>query len=543
MSKFKKFLTGITIAAAAVCAAVGAVGCSKENGSDTGVSVNYYTLTFEGSGYDYIFQGALAPEDGESFVSGGTVKEGVEVKFSIALGQYTEGTPVVYVNGEEIAADEDGYYAFTMSADAKVSVQGLTEKKTITFSKGDYRIKYLDENGDELKEDVVVSDGASVKFKLWVSPYYADGYEVTLDTEVLKKDGDGYYTISDISASATVNVANIVQAESFATVEDGTGGSGTADDPYIIKTPIDMYYFASLVNSEWYLDYSSAYYRLDADIDMDGETLYTIGSYTNSSAIFCGTFDGNGHTISNFVLTDEFVDQDTYLTSYLPYVGLFGYASATTSAPTVIKNLTLKDYTVEIHPASLGSSTASYTGTIVGMGIGVQITSCHVLNGTIESTGNNSNMAYIGGIAGLLQSAYRDDSLAHVTYDSYAYGCSSDVYIWADDTAYSAGGIVGYMYSADSSAIAYVANCSATGTVGGAMHTGGIVGSLGRYCSVNNCYADNNIYASNLITASVDTSFKVAYAGGIAGYAENDAVIYGCYARAEFRNGGNGKQS
>lgn len=518
MNKFKKIMAGVLLAAGIGCVA-GAVGCNK--------APDYYTLKLEGVGIDYVFQGALAPEDSDSFLNGGIVKEGVEVRFTLSYGADTEGNAVILLNGEELIP-VDGVYSFIMNKNSVITATGITQKQTVELSTGDLRIQYLDENGEELGENVKVSYGSDFKFKLWISPYYNDEYNVTVNTEELEADADGVYTIENVTADSTVNVNGLELADEF--IARGEG-SGTKNDPYIIRSAVDLYGMAAYVNSDYYLSFSTAYYELVEDIDMNGEMLFVIGDSSNSNAIFMGHFNGNGHTISNFYITDEVINQSTYEPEYLPYVGLFGTVVATTGGVAEIKNLTLKDYEVEVHPANLGTNQASYTGSLVGYGIGVEITNCNAEGGTITSHGNNNNMAYLGGIIGVMQSAYRETITSVITYDSFAYGCTTDVEITGVGTPRSAGGIVGYMTSADTSSIAYVSNCVSLGSVSGAMHSGGIVGSLGRFSSVNNCYASGVIYATNNISsASVNNSYKVAYAGGIVGYAENDTVISGCYS-------------
>lgn len=534
MGKLKKIIAGAIFCAAIGCAA--AVGCAG--------SPNYYKLTMESKGFDFVYSGALRPDGAETFISGGEVKEGVEVCFSIDLTS-AEGTPVVYLvntNGDKtlLTPSTEGVYSFTMSEECSVSVEGLIQKKTVTLAKSsDLRIEYLDESGEEYADnddaddsyaaEIKVSEGDSVKFKLWISPYYTQsGLSVTANTEVLEKGDDGYYTISDITEDYTVNVSGLTEETSFAERDDG--GSGTEDDPFLLTRPIDLYQAAAIINSSYYNgEFNACYFKLGADIDLDGEQLFVFGD--SESTVFCGTFDGAGYTIKNFTITDEYIDQEEYTTQYLNAIGMFGYVSATSSAPAVIKNLTLENYTIEAHPNLYTESVGAYVGSIVGYGIGVEISNCHLKGGEITSYGNHSNMAYVGGVAGILQSAYSTSSATPITYDAYVYGCSSDVDIYCVSDARSAGGIVGNLVSADDDVIAYISDCASYGTVYGAMHSGGVVGSLGRFSSVNNCYSAGAITSYNNINSnSVDVLYRVSYAGGIAGFAENDTIIYGCYS-------------
>ena len=65
-----------------------------------------------------------------------------------------------------------------------------------------------------------------------------------------------------------------------------SGGTGTASDPYQIRTGAELVYFANLVNAGD--DFSGKYVKLMNDIDMNQQSF----SVTN---LFAGTFDGGGH--------------------------------------------------------------------------------------------------------------------------------------------------------------------------------------------------------------------------------------------------------
>ena len=518
MNKFKKIAIGALLAVSAGCLTAAVAGCSGEP--------DYFKLTFEGKGLDYVFQGELAPEDGEQFVSGYLVKSGVEVRFTIATAENTEGTPVILLNGTALTADEDGVYSFILDKESVVSVSGLRQKNTVTFSQGEY-YKFIGEDGKEITKASAVK-GEKVKFKVWVSPYMVPQYTITNNTEELTKDADGYYTI-DVTEDSTVNISTLTQADSF--LERGEG-SGTQDDPFIVKEPIDMFTVAALVNSDFYTAYSTAYYRLEADIDMQGEKLFVIGDMSNPNAIFSGNFDGNGHKVSNFYLTDEVIDQESFANEYLPYVGVFGAAVATTNAPVVIKNLTIEDYTINVHPANASSTEQQYfAGSLLAYGIGAQIDNCHAKKGEIIAQNDNNKTCNLGGLVGVLQSAYNATNSTVITYDAYVNGCSADVTISGSGVIYCVGGAVGMLATADTQAIAYVSNTVTTGSVSGTIFVGGVVGNASRFSSVANCYSSCAVTARNSNnTAGMAEIVKSANAGGIVGYAENDTVISNCYS-------------
>ncbi|MCM1545467.1 MAG: hypothetical protein NC033_00365 [Clostridiales bacterium] len=553
MNKFRKILIGFTVAAGAACLCGAGAACNTSEGGNQGsvpeVQPDYYQLDLTGGvGADIVFQGDLAQPDnsGETFRFGGKVKEGVEVRFTVLVGNHATGTPQVSLNNSPLLSD-GGVYSFIMEQDSTVSITGLSALYSLSFLRTEEvtntdgqqyleerRIAYYDENGEEIVDDVMVVGATDYKFKLWVSPYYTDDYTVSCGFDVLTPDGDGFYTVSEVGADGEISVDNLTMADSFATVGDGTTGDGSADNPFKISTPVDLYYLAALVNDDYYGGRFAGYhYKLMNDIDMKGEQLYVIGDNSTEVAAFSGTFDGNGHTIKNFSITDEVYDQSTYAQEYLPYVGLFGYAVATVNSnntiiPAVIKNVTLADYTVEVHPASAGAG--AYAGSLLGYGIGAEVSGCRAVNGTIAIANDSNQIVNAGGLIGRLQGAYGSTASGDVARSAFVRSCSTDVAIHGTGSPHSLGGIAGYLVSADESAIAYAVNCYSEGTVSGGMRAGGVVGTLGRYSTVSNSYSTARISANNIIEGLVYDEFRGAYAGGIAGYAEENTVIAGCYA-------------
>ncbi|MDO4337066.1 MAG: MBG domain-containing protein [Eubacteriales bacterium] len=156
--------------------------------------------------------------------------------------------------------------------------------------------------------------------------------------------------------------------------------------------------------------------KLDADIDLSGKMWTPIGVYNTSmsnSFPFSGTFDGNGHTISNMT-----VESDS-----LKAVGLFGYTSQSE-----IKNLTLM--TPSVNQKVSGNV---YAGGVVGYAVSSKgISACAVVNGEISAEGTKETN--VGGIVGYANS---------VTAVSVCYNQNTKVTTTASGTVYR-GGVVGY---------------------------------------------------------------------------------------------------
>ena len=134
-----------------------------------------------------------------------------------------------------------------------------------------------------------------------------------------------------------------------------------------IKNASDLIAFSKVVNSG--TSYNGTTVFLDADIDFSGDLsdeLEPIGTYTNN---FKGTFNGQGHTISNLAMKS----------SSSRYVGLFGYSRYAT-----IRNAVL-DSSCSIVSFFIDSSNA-FVGGIVG----------YCTDSTIESVVNMASAAFTG---------------------------------------------------------------------------------------------------------------------------------------------------
>lgn len=554
MNKFKKIVAGIAVS-------VG-IGCLAGAGACAGAP-KYYDLTFDSAGVDIIMLGDLAEldEKGNPFdaISGGKVQAGTEVRFTVSLGSNVAGTAKITVDGTEITPNEQGEYVFVIKKNSEVKVEGVSalyqlnlrcaervQTQTGTYEYEERMFEYTDESGKTLGDTVTVREDEDFKFKLNVTPYYirqnsagATAYSVICGTQELVADANGVYTVTGVAEvpeeGLDVYVSGMEQEEPFANRENC--GSGTEEDPYLISRPIDMFYIAALTNLDRYnYIYGRAYYKMVADIDMEGSQMFVIGdSSTGDSgtpASFGGHFDGNGHTIKNFYITDEVTEQESFEQAHLPFVGLFGYLNATEISSVEIKNLTLENCELRVNTA-LAEET-SYAGMVAGYGIGAEITGCNVKNAEISVVGSDSYQTFVGGIAGVLQAAYgttRRGSI--VTYDSFAKACNvTDVDISGTGSLRVAGGITGYLLSSDINAISYAVNCTVTGDVNGGINTGGVAGIAGRFASIGNCYVSALVSASNS-GEQFNEQFSYAYAGGIVGSADEDSVIYSNYVANE----------
>ena len=235
-------------------------------------------------------------------------------------------------------------------------------------------------------------------------------------------------------------------------------GSGTSEDPWLIKTPVDLEQLAAVVNNNTTLfSNSGKYYKQANNISLSdyssGAGWTPIGNYSSTNIQFRGNYDGDGKNI-----TGLFINRPT-----TSCVGLFGFMAT----GSVVKGVTLQNANV-----TGGLSTGGIAGNSNGT-----VTNCSVSGGKVS--GPNTN---IGGLVGCNRAAVTK--------------CFSTCSVSGTGTGdlYNFGGVVGYNVGSSASVI----NCYSTGNVSSlAYNTGGVVGANsaneGSGPTVENCYATGNV--------------------------------------------------
>ena len=238
---------------------------------------------------------------------------------------------------------------------------------------------------------------------------------------------------------------------------------------YEINNGGKLFWFASYVNGDpTHVEEATSKHlninaRLTSDISLhnpknSGATEWTpIGetSGTGTNA-FAGTFDGQGHTISDLSITT--------LPSGAVRTGLFG-----TTYGGVVKDFTIK--------GSITLSTGN-SGTNSGIGGAIGATKNRTAVSGVTSYVNISNtsanaLVHVGGVVGEL-------------YSSTAKQCLYFGSINLQNASDSIGGVVGYI---NNSEIGYCANLGTVKTATEGAYVGGVLGYLNNeYGKVHNCY-------------------------------------------------------
>ncbi|MDR1183922.1 MAG: hypothetical protein LBK67_03910, partial [Coriobacteriales bacterium] len=313
--------------------------------------------------------------------------------------------------------------------------------------------------------------------------------ESTMWTEVQKKlvfarQIDGLYDASQavIDAAKTALTDDMAELDRLNNIKF-TGDGETETTAFEISNLDQLLKMDRVVNSTDVSirdRYRNKHYKLTANIDLDGVSWAPLGG--TSATPFTGTFDGNGKAISNLNLRGTTI------------LGFFGYTSGTA----VIKNLTLKDFSIE-GTGTLGAIVASSAATTT-------IADCAV-SGTITVQGN-----FAGGITSSLTGTIS--------------GCTVEVDIFANGN--SIGGIVGQFVSGT------IENCSVRGYgVGGAITNKGTSSTSGTGGIAGNINASQNV--ATIKNCSVKLNITGTNAGGIVGYGASSGtnadriVVSGCY--------------
>lgn len=238
-------------------------------------------------------------------------------------------------------------------------------------------------------------------------------------------------------------------------------GMGTESDPFILTAPADLKKWSDFVNGKINdpkrCELSTAYFRLDADLDMRGVTIAVFPT-------FSGVLDGNGHAIRNLTSSSD---------------GLFTTASGAT-----FKNLSLSEIGL--------TSAGMYCGTLVGKADKCTFTNVNI-SGTVASSAKGTHT--IGGsvaVAGVLAGQLTDCTVEGSTISAYL-GAQGQ-YI---------GGIAGMTYG--KTVIRGCTFAKGSEIMGQLNNVGGIVGATFDETLIENCSVHGAVKS------------KYALAGGVVG--------------------------
>ena len=317
---------------------------------------------------------------------------------------------------------------------------------------------------------------STVSFKVKVSPLYKGNPIVKANETTLVPDEKGVYSFT-VTQRTEIAVTGVVK-------DDTTfGGKGTSASPYKISSAKHWLDFVEKANADTRgTSYASAYYELTADIDFGGYTIPVIDA-------FYGKFNGNGHTLRNYIIDfREVIVIDEVNGVYPSFAGLFGYVAGAT-----ISDIKLIDYYM-----SITSNAPVYGGGLAGYLVAATVSDVTV-KGEIVCSNTFGYYWTIGGMAGFAASSSG--------YMTVIESCAVDVKI--DCEIGRVGGVAGIAAGSSLSPV-IIANCAINVDLFSGYVAGGAVGLLGPYTSITNCYTTGTVKCETTYT-------RDATAGGIVG--------------------------
>lgn len=410
-----------------------------------------------------------------------------------------QGAPATEPQDPEKAGYTFLYWVKEGESDAYDFTVPVTEDLTLVavYERTSVRLRFEGDDIADFRFDGVTPRtayvGDTVTFRLWISPYYTGEPRIDAGGAAVKKDGDVYSFV--VESAVTVRISGLRRENT--TLE----GRGTRTSPYLIRNASQLKTFADAINGggEQANKYNTAHLRLETDLSLGGVTFDPIGSAQSS---FRGTFDGAGHTVSNFRLN-----------ATSGTVGFFGYVIQGT-----VRDLRLvADLTVD----ASAENTNYVIGPVVAYNLSSDVIGCS-FDGSlrVRFSGSTGAVAYVGGICGFVQ-GYSTDYTGTVSY------CRVGATLTSDGTrpVTALGGIAGTLYGTADSAPAYIYNCTYAGEIGGkSKRSGGIAGFLRTRSSLANCFASGKVEAKN--------TDDVAAAGALVGEAANETSLTNSAASA-----------
>lgn len=271
-------------------------------------------------------------------------------------------------------------------------------------------------------------------------------------------------------------------------------GTGTKEDPFLIKTADQLAAFSASVNGGE--KYEGQYVRLESDLDIIDRQWTPIGGEVE----FCGHFDGSGYAISGLTIGTAKEPAD------LEYVGLFGAIGPNSS----IRNLGVAN--VSIVNKLNDVDNRPMVGALLGsLGKGAVVDACWA-TGAVASDAKTDQYSYIGGLVGATE---LNSLICNSWTDVYILG-----YGYSDNFV---GGIVGQVSNKSA-----VINCATFGEVkdygntSSMAATGGVVGAC--YGTTYACYAMGDVYQD-----SMDYGDGEVGVANVVGNTPWEIAAYNCY--------------
>lgn len=463
---------------------------TKKHGEDILLSDIIPTRT----GYTFLGWATDKKAENAQYYAGNTYAQDEDAVF-YALWQANEYTVTYIVDGETVSVQSYNYgdminaaaeptkkgYTFSGWSDIPITMPAENIEITGSFTVNSYTVTFDANGGENAPAEIT------------------DTYlkEVTIPEEIPEKENCSFigWAKKKTAKKADYKVGDTIALEENITlyavwqgIWNGTdaagvdGGRGTKTNPYRIATAEQLAYLAERVNAGDEA-YNSACYILTNNIvlnDISNIANWATQAPANewtpigrSDNPFCGTFDGNGYTVSGLYINKTGDSEDGG-----NHRALFGFVTNG-----FISNIGIESGYLKVY---------NYSGGIIGGSCGATVKNCFNKAAIV----GNIN---VGGIIGALDSKEGE-------------GTVIDCYNEGEISAYSySGGVVGAVSAKNKIKIN---NCSNRANVNGAdSKLGGIAGYVKSVVSekveILNCYNNGNVTSNGTDIA------------GIAGFCDN----------------------
>ena len=407
----------------------------------------------------------------------------------------TDGGDVVALDSVTITENTDIYAKFT----AQIKQYTLT-------------IKYVVDGSDEAIADKT----------LLLDKYTVYGKDTAIgETTTITAEKDGYlpdkmWVSGRLTENTTVTVTYKAADKWDGTVATAyESGTGTAEDPYIIRTGAQLAYLSQ--QSKGATFGSGLYFKLGASIDLSAHEWTPIcnrGNLTSSSEwkFFAGNFDGNGYTIKLSITSGVGVGLFEGISGTVSNLVLTGSVNGTHRAGALAYTISKAKISNVANYATVvvakDNRAASYSGGIIG------ISASATLSGLVNYGDMTGGGQFVGGVLGYDISGTLDGCVNYgaVNGDKYT------------------GGVLGQANTKGKTVATVVKNSANYGTISSTDNgVGGVVGGCTGVMTVEN----SNNYGAVSTTAS-------SYVGGIVGHATT-VTVKGCDNYGDIECGGNTK--
>lgn len=448
--------------------------------------------------------------------SGGLVKVPSSVGGIVGNVLNNSATNVTITNGYYDNLVYSGNDIDTIGPQAKVTRTKVEGKTTEAFSSGEVTWLLNGESAEGVWKQTLNADSAPGFTGGTVYYGYVDCgsteavyTNTTVSTEPVEHDYENGFC-EQVSGQTHYEPATLVTAENCTEL-------GLADSYigyYAITNAGQLYWIADKVDND-NANFGAANVVLTDNITVNSGTLTAnsagarvwnpIGRYTyihSDDAVFSGTFDGNGKTVSGLYYNDS--------AKTSRYIGLV----ACVAEGGTVKHVTLSNSYISGYRHTGGIAGENYgtiTGCVNNAAIGGEGEQGGIVGenyGTVELCGNTGTITntwcYSGGIVG------------------YSYGIIRNCWNTGSFSGGTscAGGIVGAQVNKDS----LTENCWSKGQVTG-IECGSIAGWLNGAATVQNCYSDKDTLVGKRssnngdpITTNVQKKFTAAFASGEVAY-------------------------